>query len=494
MLKVPSFLGWMLLAAPVLAAPPPSPPAPTVPAPAAVPQLRIEREVTATRELFLEVGQNRLMESSIALGRVSVANPDVADLKVVTSTQLLITAKSVGDTYLTLWDKADQPLVFSLHVTRNLDALRRQIKDLFPDENITVSAAGDLVVIAGEVSDLRVPERVADVARLHSQKVANLLRVRGNQQVQLEVKFAEVSRTGLREVGLNWFYNNGDRAAGLAAPATPVGSFANRLPNSVPGTDVSGVPAVYTQPYSNAFSLFFSGLKQFPFSVIVSLLEQNTLAKTLAEPTLVAMTGQEARFLAGGEFPVPLSTGLGTVSVEYKKFGIQLKFLPTVLADGLINLRLYSEVSEIDNSLAVQLGGFTVPGLSSRQSETTVRLRDGQSFAIAGLLSDRVRSTLGKLPGLGDIPILGALFRSTQYRRDETELLVVVTVHLVRPVAPQDAPFLPGEDELNDPDDFELFLLGRMRHHRSLSPVRGEAIPIKGERLGGPAGLVGFMR
>jgi pilus assembly protein CpaC len=457
--------------------------------------LRIEREITSSKELSLEVGQNRLMESSVPLGRVSVANPDVADLKVVTSTQLLVTAKGVGDTYLTLWDKSDAPLVLSLHVTRNLDALRRQIKDLFPDETIEVSAAGDLVVLSGQVSDVRVPERVASVVKLHAPKLANLLHVRGNQQVQIEVKFAEVSRTGLREMGFNWFHNNGNRVGGMSGPTTSPDHYMNypRSPNYVPGSDSPGVPAVYQPPFFDAFNLFFSGLGNFPFSVIVSLLEQNQLAKTLAEPTLVAMTGQEARFLAGGEFPIPISAGLGTVQVEFKKFGIQLKFTPTVLADGLINLQLATEVSEIDNTLAVTIGGFSVPGLSSRQSQTTVRLRDGQCFAIAGLLSDKVRSTIGKLPVLGDIPVLGALFRSTQFRREETELLVVVTARLVRPVSPHDAPFMPGEEELNDPDDFELFLLGRTGRRPWAVPAHGEAIPVRGQRSG-PVGDIGFIR
>src|SRR5262245_2563032 len=460
--------------------------------------LKINREITSERELSLEVGQNRLMETSEPLGRVSVANPEVADLKVVTNSQLLVTAKGVGDTYLDLWDKSDRPLVMSLHVTRNLDALRKQIKDLFPNEQIAVSAAGDLVVLSGEVSDLRIPERVAAVARLHSSKLANLLRVRGNQQVQLEVKFAEVSRTGLREIGFAWFHHhldaNGmvDRVAGVGPPSQNIAGFANRIPNQIPGADAPGVPAIYNNPIGNTFSLFFSGLRDFPFSAVVSLLEQNSLAKTLAEPTLVAMTGQEARFLAGGEFPIPLSTGLGTFTVEFKKFGIQLKFLPTVLEGGLINLHLATEVSEIDPSVAVSLGGFTVPGLSSRQSETTVRLRDGQSFAVAGLLSDKVKSSIAKVPGLGDLPILGTLFRSTQFRRDETELLVLITAKLVRPVAPEDAPFLPGEEELNDPDDFELFLLGKTGRSPSLPPARGEAIPVPGHRLGGPVGEVGY--
>lgn len=462
---------------------------------AAQPQpLRIDREITSSRELSLEVGQTRLMEIGTPLGRVSVANPDVADLKVVTNNQLLLTAKGVGDTFLTLWDKADSPLVISLHVTRNLDAMRRQIKEVFPEESIIVSAAGDLVVLAGEVSDVRVPERVLAVGRLHAPKLANQLHVRGNQQVQLEVKFAEVSRTGLREIGLNFFHNNGDRVAGMTAPGVAAGNFQTVTPNAIPGANVPGVPAVHQGVTGTSFSLFFSGLADFPFSAILSLLERNALSKTLAEPTLVAMTGQEAKFLAGGEFPIPLASGLGTVQVTFKKFGIQLSFTPTVLSDGLINLQLASEVSEVDPSLGVQLGGFTVPGLSTRQNSSTVRLRDGQSFAIAGLLSDKARSNIAKLPVLGDIPILGALFRSSSFRRDETELLVVITAHLVHPVSPKDAPFLPGGDQVNDPDDFELFLLGRDGHSAKHPASRGEAISVPGHHLGGPAGELGYAR
>jgi pilus assembly protein CpaC len=453
------------------------------------PMLRIDREITATRELALEVGQNRLLEISSPLGRVSVANPEVADLKVVTNNQLLMTAKGVGDTYLTLWDKNDVPIVLSLHVTRNLDALQKQLKDLFPDESINVSSAGDLVVLSGEVSDVRIPERAMAVSRLHAEKIANQLKVRGNQQVQLEVKFAEVSRSGLREMGFSFFHDNGNRVAGLATGAAPIGGFAG-----VPDTGVPGVPAVYPSARGDAFSLFFSGLSQFPFSAVLSLLEQNSLSKTLAEPTLVAMTGQDARFLAGGEFPIPLSTGLGSVNVTFKKFGIQLAFTPTVLADDLVNLKIAAEVSEVDPSLGVQLNGFSVPGLTSRQSETTIRMRDGQSFAIAGLLSDKSKNAIAKVPGLGDIPILGALFRSTQFRRDETELLVVITTHLVHPVGPHDVPALPGADEVTDPDDFSLFLLGATAQSPHDKASRGEAISVPGHHLGGPAGEVGYSR
>jgi pilus assembly protein CpaC len=422
-----------------------------------MPQIKIDREVGAARDLALEMGQNRLLVLSEPIARVSVADPKVADMKVITPTQLLLTARGVGSTDLTLWNKRDEPLVLALLVTRNLDALRRQLKDLFPGEQINVSAAGDLVVLSGEASDMRVPERAAEVAQLHAEKVANLMRVSGNQQVQLEVKFAEVSRTALRSMGLNFFHRDlsGQLVAGMASASTAPGQFL-----TIPGTGSAAVPDVYPPATGGGFSLFFSGLPSFPFSAILSLLEANGLSKTLAEPTLVAMSGQDAKFLAGGEFPIPVSTGLGAVGVQWKKFGIILNFTPTVVSEGFLHLKLQTEVSDIDASRTVTVGGFSIPGLISRQSETTVRLSDGQSFAIAGLLSDQIRSQINKIPILGDIPIVGALFRSVSYQRNESELIVVITARLTKPVEPHEMPPLPTDDEQNDPNDFELFLLG----------------------------------
>ena len=470
------------------------------------PQIKIDREVGAARELALEVGQNRLLVLSESIVRVSVADPKVADLKVITPTQLLLTARGVGSTDLTLWNRRDEPLVLALLVQRNLDALRKQLRDLFPGERITVSAAGDLVVLAGEASDVRVPERAAEVAQLHADRVANLIRVSGNQQVQLEVKFAEVSRNGLREMGLNLFHKDasGRFVGGVISSTTSPGTFLQ-----IPGTG-GLTPEVPPPAQGSSFSLFFSGLPSLPFSAILSLLESNGLSKTLAEPTLVAMSGQEARFLAGGEFPIPVSTGLGAVGIQWKKFGIILNFVPTVVSDGILHLKLSAEVSDVDASRSVTIAGFTVPALTSRQSETTVRLSDGQSFAIAGLLSNQIRSQIDKVPLLGDIPILGALFRSTSYRRAETELLVVITARLTKPVAPHELPRLPTDEELNDPNDFELFLLGAegrsgpSEEEKKPTPPRATATAATpagaaGEERRmyagrGPSGELGFIR
>ena len=464
----------------------------------ATPSIRIDRSVGAATELALESGQNRLLVLSEEIVRVAVADPTVADLKVVTPNQLLLTAKTAGTTDLTVWNRSNEPLVVALQVTKNLEPLRRQVKELFPGENVTVTGAGELVILSGEVSDVRIPERIVEVARLHAKQVANLIKVSGNQQVQLEVRFAEVSRSGLRQIGVNMFHKSADRdlVAGMSGRGVNPGDFLNTIQNpTIPGAGETlghlpfgQPPDVYQPQFNTGFSLFLSSFPDFPFSVMLSLLQSNGLAKVLAEPTLVTLSGQQARFLAGGELPIPLGGSFGQVSVEWKRFGILLDFTPTVIAGDTIDLDLSAEVSEIDQSLGVTIGGTTVPGLTSRQSQTTVRLGDGQSFAIAGLLSDKVRSQIEKVPLLGSIPILGTLFRSSQYRRDETELLVVVTARLAKPVAPHQLPPLPTERELNHPNDFELFLLGSDGGGTPGTPRTTQAIE------GGPAGARGFTR
>ena len=427
------------------------------------PPLRIDRELGAVRETSLEAGQNRLLIISEPIVRVAVADPSVADLKVITPTQVLLTARAAGSTDLTLWNAANQPLVVALQVIRNVEALKRQLKELFPGEAISVSAAGDLVVLAGEVGDLRVPERVAQVARLHAKEVANLISVTGNHQVQLSVRFAEVSRSGLKQIGVNLFGGSkaGDKVGGLFGPKNTLGTFLDTPTSWIPGTGATGQPPyVPTAPFAQSFQLLFGATSPIPFNATLSLLEENGLAKVLAEPTLVTLSGQEAKFLAGGELPVPFSSGLGNITVEWKKFGIQLAFTPTVLDPGTISLKVASEVSDLDPANGVQVGGLFIPGLASRQAQTTVRLGDGQSFAIAGLLSDKVRSTIDKVPWLGSLPLLGALFRSSQYQRQETELLVVITAQLVKPVAPKVAVPLPTDDLGDEPGSLSFFLLG----------------------------------
>jgi pilus assembly protein CpaC len=252
--------------------------------------------------------------------------------------------------------------------------------------------------------------------------------------------------------------------------------------------DADAVPLANT-PLNGTFGAIFStALGEFPFTAALSILSNKGYARVMAEPTLVALSGKSASFLAGGEFPIPLPQSLGTIGVEYKKFGIQLDFVPTVIGDD-IQVNMGVTVSDIDFSLGVKLATVTVPGLTTRHADTTVRLKDGQSFVIAGLLSDKVRSSVDKVPWLGDVPILGTLFRSSSYRREETELLVVVTAHRVRPL--DERPELPGEHDTVDPSDLELFLLGR---HESLAGDGDDRGRRARRSARVPVGAIGFKR
>jgi pilus assembly protein CpaC len=458
-------------------------------------QPRVSGYSEATEFVELQVGETKLLHVTHEIIRIAVANPEVADAQAVTQSQVLITAENVGSTHIIFWDANDQPLVVSVEVNRNLDQLRGQLEKLFPGEQIEVSAAGELLVLSGQVSDLRLPSRAADLAGLYSEQLANLIEVEGDQQVQLEVRFAEVSRTALRRLGLNILWQGGDAGPFVSGQPAP-GVAGAILP--VPGTGSPAQPALPGPVFREAFNLFFSsGLTDFPFGAVLSILAREGLANTLAEPTLVAHSGQEASFHAGGELPILIARDLGQTTVEFKEFGVRLDFVPTVLGGGSISLKLAVEVSEPDPTNSVTLAGFSIPGFRTRQSATTIRVEDGQSFAIAGLLSDEVRSVADKVPLLGDIPILGTLFRSTAFQREETELLVVVQAKLVRPIDAADAPRLPGEDELTEPTDFELFLLGRTRPvPRNTPETRGQTATPARSSVGelGPAGPIGFMR
>jgi pilus assembly protein CpaC len=474
-------------------------------APPLMAQPTITEQSNATMRVQLEIGQTRLLRLTQKIVRVSIADPNVADVRVVTPLQVLLTSKSVGLTHLILWGETDKPLVITVDCRRNLDELRTQIQELFPDEKIKVGSVGELVVLSGKVNDLRIPTRIAEVAKLHSKQLANLVEVSGDQQVQLEVRFAEVSRSGLRQMGVNMLWGDtgkyGSWLGGMNGPGSVAGQTLgqNQYIQTAPITGANISPPLLTPATGGAFNfLFATGNQTFPFSSILSILVQQGLAKVLAEPTLVALSGQEASFHAGGEIPIVISQQFGFASVQFKKFGVILKFTPTVLGGKTMSLKINSEVSEPDSTLGVIMQGFQIPGFKTRNSATTIRLKDGQSFAIAGLLSDSIRSTINKVPLLGEIPVLGALFRSSSYQRTETELLVVVKAHLTQPVQMAEAPLLPGEDELNDPSDFQLFLLGthgpwkKEREEKKKSEQSSaDSTPASG---GGPSGPIGFMR
>jgi len=441
--------------------------------------------------LDLPLGAARHIRIGVPIARVSSASKDVVDVAAFPPDDLLISAKTIGRTQVVVWTRSNDTISINVRVGPPADPIAERIHFLFPNAHVHVEPVGAAIAIAGDVPDANTAADIEKVAQAEitaingDSKVINLLRVTGTPQVQLEVRFAEVSRTALRQIGFNFWTNTGgsnhDIAGGFLNPTTS--------PNNVavnPGASSLGLSSGLSNisaPLSGAFSFLVASASNsvVPLSGALSLLSQKGFAKTLAEPTLVALSGQEASFLAGGEFPVPLPQALGQVLVQYKKFGIQLHFMPVVLGDETVQLKLDTIVSDIDTTLGISLAQVTVPGLVQRESSTTVRLRDGQTFAIAGLISDKMTSTVNKVPGLGSIPILGALFRSSSFQRQETELLVVITTHLVNPLAKGSHITVPGEDEVSDPNDFDFYLMGKGESHKAAPPLP-------------PSGNSGYMR
>lgn len=444
-------------------------------------------------------------------GRVTLTDPTVADVSAAGG-GLLVVGRKVGETNLIL-SGSGRPFTYLVKVTLPARAIQSELARMFPNEDIEARAVGGALVLVGEVGAATVVTQAEEVALGYlaspsiaalgvRPKVINLLQVKGRQQVQLEVTFAEVQRTSLREMGVNFVgTSEGGKVAGALGYGGVSSTFENAV-NDQPSIDRPGAaPIKRFNPFSNssnvpAGALFF-GLDSgsFPFAATLNLLAQKLLAKTLAQPTLVAMSGEKAEFLAGGELPIAVPSGFQNVAVQFKPFGIQLGFTPTVLADRTIQLQTAVSVSAPDRSLAVELNAFRIPALTTRSSKTTVRLRDGQSFAIAGLLSSEMTNVVRKVPGFGDIPILGVLFSSKEFNRKETELVVVVTASLVDPMDADAVPPLPGQDTVSDPTDLELFLLNiHEPKGKRRTPMRGEPVGAAPGKNVGPVGAVGFWR
>jgi len=468
-------------------------------------------------ELEVELAGSKQLTLDSNIVRVSTAAATIADVKAFPPNELLITGKKTGTTNTVVWTKSGVQIV-AIKVVYPAAIIRKMlIKSIPGAAKLSITTAGSALVLGGEVptpADIVKAEKLAKgvavgVSQGQDVPVINGLKVPGDQQVQLEVSFAEVSRTALRAIGMNFWskrigVDGKGFAGGLTNPSTSLSGLSPTLSTTPDlgklntgrtgfdadtGAPLSDAVPLVGNPISGAFGFIFSStLGNFPFSAALSLLSNRGYSRTMAEPTLVALSGKTAKFLAGGEFPIPLPQSLGQIAVEYRKFGIQLQFTPTVIGKD-IQMSLAMTVSDINQSLGVKLASTTVPGLTERHSQTTIRLRDKQSFVIAGLLSDRVRSNVDKVPWLGDIPVLGTLFRSSNYQREETELLVVVTARLVRPVNKR--PELPGEHTKSDPGDLELFLLG---NHESVDDGRKSVRSRARRRKGKPAGAVGFKR
>jgi pilus assembly protein CpaC len=398
----------------------------------------------------LMANKSVVLRTSRPYKRVSIAQPDVADVNPVGERGILLTAKKAGSTQLVLWDDDDRSQMIDVVVNFDIDAVRDQFKTTFPDAKIDVGSANGTIVLRGVVPTLTVAQQAEQVAAPYG-KVLNFLEVSGGQQVMLQVKIAEVSRAATTALGVNLFAADGAFVGGSnVGQINPITSLLQGNVGDTPG--FRGIDILEPHTISPSVTLFGAGqIGSFYLEAFVQAMRQNNLLRVLAEPNLVAISGQEASFLAGGEFPIPVpgggvSGGTSSVTIEFREFGVKLNFVPVVTGEGKIRLKVAPEVSDLDFSTAVRFQGFVVPGLTQRKVTTTIELGDGQSFAIAGLLNNNVTANKEVTPLLGDLPVIGTLFRSVRYQRKETELLVLVTPRIVAPMNPGQLPPVPGEN------------------------------------------------
>ena len=430
-------------------------------------------------QLDVPLNKSQVLTVDRPFSKALVGNQEVADILPMTNRSLYVLGKKVGTTSLTLYDSRNMLIaVVDVAVGPDVVTLKRQLAELIPGEQIGARISNDAVVLTGTVSSASAVDRAVQVARTYAggdEKVVNMLSVGASQQVMLEVRFSEVNRSAAKDIGLNHSFV-GNRTAG---------SIGDLSASSIVPTNNGRTPTIKLDGLSDAFGVGTWAYKIGSLNIFSALdaLERKGLVKTLAEPTLVALSGETASFLAGGEFPIPVvqngggggGNGNNGITVEFKPFGVSLGFTPTVLSDGIINLVVEPEVSSIDPSASVTINGLVVPGLLTRRAKTVVELRDGQSFAIAGLLRNDFQDTVRQLPVLGSIPIIGALFRSTGFQKQQTELVMIVTPRLVKPMRAEDVS-LPT-DRVGNPHELDLFLMGRTDKAVGINPLNPDAMP-----------------
>lgn len=384
------------------------------------------------------VGQSRVINFDRPVGRFSVSNPEIAEAVLVTPDQVLVNGKAFGQVNFIAWEQTGgQFLVFDVYVRANLSLIDSQIRALFPKDDIRLSQANGSVVISGSVSNSATAAQVQSVIEAANFKTVNMLTspTSNATQVQLQVRVAEVNRNKLRDYGTS-FLTNGATGGYANSGAGP----------SVIGESSIGALSAVLQPALNVL-LFNSSINT---AAMLRLLRSEGAFRELAEPNLIAMDGQQASFLAGGEFPVPVLQNANSngITIVWKEYGIRLNFKPTIIDEDHIRLELEPEVSTIDFTNGVRFNGFVIPALRTRRAKTGVELRDGQSFALAGLLDNTETKTFSRIPIVSDIPVIGALFKSKSFEKKETELMFIVTAQMVKPVNPDDLPNMRGIDGL----------------------------------------------
>ncbi|MEO1549840.1 MAG: type II and III secretion system protein family protein [Pseudomonadota bacterium] len=421
--------------------------APILPAAHAQSVLRV---INGAASSSISVATNRaiVMESNQPFSELSVANPGIADIATLGERTIYVLGKAPGRTTLTiLGPEGDLITNVDVQVVPDVAEFKERLRDIMPRENIEVRTANDGIVLSGRVSGARKVQRALELAERYAPgRVTNLLMVGGTQQVMLKVRFAEMTRSVAK--GLTTNFGITALGADLQLSGASIAGIGGQI------TDQIGIGGSNTGAFGATFQ---SG--DVAINLLVEALETKGLVRTLAEPNLVAVSGSSAEFLAGGEFPIPV-VDEDAVSIEYRTFGVELEFLPTVIDDDIIKLELETEVSAIDSANAIIQNGFEVPAFSVRRATTSIEMRDGQSFAIAGLLQDDFTDSIGQVPWLGDIPVLGAMFRSTNFQRSQSELVIIVTPHLVTPTVGE-ALSLPT-DRMRIPNERELFLGGQI--------------------------------
>jgi pilus assembly protein CpaC len=398
-----------------------------------------EGQAEGPAPLRVMVGKSLLINTADRIIRVSVTDPDIADALVVTGTQIMIHGRAPGEVTLLIWDEAERSRSFDLRVDVDISAATEEIKRIFPDEKIEVSASRSAIVLSGYVTTEDVAKHAGLVAAAYSKNVINVLTFGpvGSQEVLLEVKFAEVDRSAATELGVNLF------APGLGntIATSQTGQFGSvsvvRTPASVTSTSSSTTvtPATTTTTINDFLNLFVART-DINIGAVIRALQQKNLLQILAEPNLIAVNGKEASFLAGGEFPFPVvqpGNGINAITIQFREFGVKLKFTPVIMPNGNIHLQVVPEVSQLDFTNALTISGFTIPALATRRASTEFELQDGQSFVIAGLMDNRVTNVTNKIPGLGDLPIIGNFFKSKNLQKNDSELMVLCTVHRVSP-------------------------------------------------------------
>jgi pilus assembly protein CpaC len=443
---------------------------------------------TATMQIY--IGKSEDVRTDTSFVEVTVGDPEVADVNPLTDRSLSILGKKNGTTRVSVYADGKKLIgVFDVEVVYDTSLVQAEISRRFPNAKLKVTAVNGRMMISGTSPDGPTVDRAVQIAKQFGPEVINTVQVSQPQQVMLEVRFVEATRQAGRDLGVQWnvfgkqyLANLGNRTPVSQLPVTNTGGGLFSQPGIVAGgpnvnsgvkispIEVAGVLSG-TAPFGVVVAKMIKG--GFEVDMIVNALEQKGLARSLAEPNLVALSGDTASFLAGGEYPVPVPGSLGTVTIDYKRYGVGLAFTPTVLSDGLINLKIEPEVSQLDHSHPVQVAGISVPPLIVRRASTTVELHDGQSFVIGGLLQSTGKNAISQLPWLGDVPVLGALFRSASYQKDETDLAIIVTPRLVRPARPGDVVKTPLDSSL-PVNDVDLFLMGKT-----------EIIPSLAQRISG---------